>query len=562
MKKILFSIILIFSYTMHSAPPLHDIQLEFNHDNTDRWPEFLISFYDKIKDILHDVQNNLSTLPETFYQAFIAQNQHHADIAHVRYTANDDLCQEEQNFIEKRRIYVKEHLEKFLNIPLEENKIPRIGLVFSGGGFRAMLATLGFLCGAEKIGLLDSTFYCTGLSGSSWALAPWIASGKNLQEYTSDLTNKLAGGIDHINDPYELSELLQIFITKLLCNQFVSTIDIYGSILANTLLKGFVKKPLLVKLTDSHQHILDGHLPMPIYTAIQSQKDPYEWMEVTPLEIGSSFLKSYIPTWAYGRKFKEGISLDKSPEQTLGYFMGIFGSAFEVNLKDIVRISASNLSYLGHQLPELLAAALKNCLKLILDSFIGEVRLFPSMLANFTYLFELSPIKDEKSIALVDAGIDFNLPFPPLLRAARNVDIIIVYDASSSLVGVPELKRAALYAKRNGIKFPPIDFELAEHQPVSIFKDSSDPATPVIIYFPRIKNNNYNPSFDPDECIELDYCNTFNFDYKPEEARLLTGFAEFCIKEKESAIKQAIEDVLIHKYSYALKQETPEISIA
>ena len=87
--------------------------------------------------------------------------------------------------------------------------------------------------------------------------------------------------------------------------------------------------------------------------------DPYEWMEITPFEVGSSFLKTYIPTWAYGRKFKDGNSTNAPPEQTLGYFMGIFGSAFEISLKDIVRRTTENLTYLGNKLPGFLAQALK-----------------------------------------------------------------------------------------------------------------------------------------------------------------------------------------------------------
>lgn len=40
--------------------------------------------------------------------------------------------------------------------------------VCSGGGYRAMIATAGFLKGAEKTGLLDSTVYLTGMSFSQY----------------------------------------------------------------------------------------------------------------------------------------------------------------------------------------------------------------------------------------------------------------------------------------------------------------------------------------------------------------------------------------------------------
>jgi cytosolic phospholipase A2 len=550
MKKKIIILIVTLSTAINPAPPLRDIPNEFENYHTDRWPQFLIDFYGSIKETLHEVKENLSSIPESLYQTFIGQNPHYREIAEIRYTETDDICNQEKDYVTNRLSCVKKNLEQLLNISLEEDKIPKIGFVFSGGGFRSMLTTLGFLCGAEHIGLLDSTLYCVGLSGSTWALAPWVASGKPLSEFIMHLTSKLTDGIDHINDPYELSELLQIFITKILCRQLISTMDIYGGLIANTLLKGFVKNPMLIKLSESHASIKNGSLPMPIYTAIQSNLDPYEWMEFTPFEIGSSFFKSYIPTWAYGRKFKYGVSIDQAPEQTLGYYLGVFGSAFEVNLKDIVRLTADNLSYYGHQLPSILAQALKKCLQLILASFIGDVRLFPSMLANFTYLYQNSPVRDDKTISLIDAGINFNLPFPPLLRPARNIDIIIVYDASSNIEGASDLRQAEKYAKRNGLKFPPINYEAIDKTLISVFRNINDPEIPVVIYFPRIKNLNYSEVFDPDHCVEYDYCHTFNFAYKPEEAKLLAGFAEFTIKEHQAIVKQVIEDVLVHKYGY------------
>lgn len=549
MKKII--LVLACMASLSYALPMRDIPLEYEYQIEEmeqyRWPQFLVNFYEGMKETLHDIGSHLSQLPETIY-SLLVHHPHYNETAQVRFTTNDDICTEEKDFLAARAPIVRKGLEALLGEPLENNRTPKIGLVFSGGGFRAMLSTLGFMSGAYDIGLLDCCAYCVGLSGSTWALAPWIASQKTLKDFSYELRHKLYSGIDHINDPYELSELLEIFVTKLISRQFVSTMDIYGSVIANTLLKGFVKNPMLTRLTESHNYIKNGLLPLPIYTAIQCYQSPYEWMEITPFEVGSTFLQSYIPTWAYGRKFKNGISLDNAPEQTLGYFLGVFGSAFEVNLKDIVAMSATNLSYLGLQLPGFLAKAFKKALNLILSSFIGDIRLFPSMLLNFTFGCDFSPIKEDKTIGLVDAGIDHNLPLAPLLRAARGLDLIIIYDASANIEGAQELIKAMGYAQRKGLKFPPIDPALIDKNYVSVFKDPDDLETPVIIYFPRIKNDNYSASFDPDYCIEHDYCNTFNFNYTPEEASLLTGFAEFSIKEQQHILKETIKDILVAKY--------------
>lgn len=555
--KILYIVLGLFflnTFVIQTLPPLYDIPWELEDYHTDRMPQFLVDFYENVKETLSELKENITLIPQSIYETFIGQQPHHDEQAEVRFSNADDLGSEEKKFLSARLPHVKSSIEKMVGCALDEDRVPRIGLAFSGGGLRAMFSTLGFLCGAHDIGLLDSTLYCAGLSGSTWALAPWIATREPLKDFTYELTNKLEYGVDHIDDPYELSQLLEIIFTKVLCKQMISPMDIYGAILANTLLKGYVQKPLLVKLTESHSHILDGSFPMPIYTAIQSDLHPYEWMEFTPFEVGSSFLRAYTPTWAYGRKFKHGVSIDHAPEQTLGYVMGVCGSAFEVSLRDIMRISASNLCYYGEQLPSALHYPLKKLMRLIVNSFLGEVRLFPSMLNNFTYQYEKSMLFSEKTITLVDAGIDFNVPLPPLLRLARNLDLIIIYDTSSNIAGAPELIKAALYAKRKGLKFPAIDLDDIDKRYVSVFKDDNDSEVPVVIYIPRIKNLQYSPLFDPDHCIEFSYCNTFNFYYKPEEARLLCGFSSFALIEQQEIVKGVIKDILTTKYHYELAE--------
>ena len=57
------------------------------------------------------------------------------------------LCQEEQNYIAQRVVAVKTALEQALEITIQDNEIPRIALCASGGGFRAMISTLGSLQG-------------------------------------------------------------------------------------------------------------------------------------------------------------------------------------------------------------------------------------------------------------------------------------------------------------------------------------------------------------------------------------------------------------------------------
>ncbi len=544
--------LLVLTFTTNTVPPLmSDLPFERSYEET-RLPQFLTDIYGSIKQTISDFGTTLSSLPENIYNSLFPSKPYQNEIAHLRYSPTDELCSQEQEYVSKRLENVQKYLEETFNIKLDKNKIPRIACCFSGGGFRSMITTFGFLNGAQRSGALDATLYLAGLSGSTWAIAPWIASGKSLPDYFEPLSIDLDDGIKQIMGLSRLKQLMKLFIHKMLYKQMVTSIDIYGGLLANTLLTHASDNPLHLTMSESHQYIMNGSLPMPIYTAIQSNLEPYEWVEFTPFEVGSSYLKSYVPTWAFGRKFKEGISTNSAPEQTLGFYLGVCGSAFEVNLQDVIRMTADNIAQVKSELPSFIYEPLKKCILLIINSIIGEARLFPAMLANFSYLHSESPIKDEKNMTLVDAGIDFNLPFPPLLRKTRSVDVIIVYDASASVSGAPELYLAEKYAQRKGIKFPHINYEGIDQKPISIFKDDNDVETPIIIYFPRIKNCNYDPHFDPDYCVSEDYCNTFNFAYSKEQVKQLCGLAEFTVINQHEVIQNTIKEVLVNKYGYQI----------
>jgi hypothetical protein len=137
------------------------------------------------------------------------------------------------------------------------------------------------------------------------------------------------------------------------------------------------------------------------------------------------------------------------------------------------------------------------------------------------------------------------VPFPPLLRTGRQIDVIIVYDSSGTIKGAKELRNAELYARRKGLKFPKIDYTIADKNIVSIFKDE-DPKTPVVIYFPRIANKEYR-DFDPDYCTEHSYCSTLNFKYSEEQFNELSGLAEFTIKQHTELIKNILKEIVVKK---------------
>lgn len=510
-----------------------------------RYPSVINNLYDTAKEGFRDVHLGLWKLCDFLGKTLLPDHTHTNSHAFVRRASNNELCYEEKQYMHVRTPHVRDAQEAYLDMELTNDDALHIGMCFSGGGFRAMVLTLGFLKAAQETGLFDASMFMCGLSGSTWAIAPWIASGVSMEVYMNQVSKKIAHGVDFINNPDEMKLLMHQLMIKTMYKQPISAMDLYGSLLANTLLQDFGESRMNVTISQSHQDVIMGFLPLPIYTSIQTNKTPYEWMECTPYEVGSDVLKAYIPTWAYGRKFQHGASLDTAPEQSLGYFMGIFGSAFEVNFQDIVYHTQDQMQTALLKLPYALQSTAKSLVWIIQHSPLNNLRLFPSMLRNYTHNVQWSPLCDDKHICLVDAGIDFNLPLPPLLRPDRKLDVIIVYDASGIVKGSTELKRAQLYAQRKGLKFPKIDYARVDTSVVSVFQDE-DASIPVVIYFPRIANADYS-DFDPDYCTENGYCATTNFTYSAAQFKELSGLSEFTLKQHTKLIQDILKQVITKK---------------
>jgi len=489
--------------------------------------------------ILEEVHDKVYSLPQKMSGYINKKHPYDQQEAYVRFDT-DNLSASEKMYLNQRKRSVQQGLQKYLSDDsLEEDQQPSIALCFSGGGFRAMMLSAGALVGAESTGLLDCTTYIASLSGSTWITGQWIGAKRKLTDLRDTLYKKTNHGLSHLTKHEDRVTVLRHWFTKGLNRQHLSSIDIYGPLLANTLLTDFGKEKLTVTLSDSHEHIIQGRYPMPLYTSISTNIDkPYTWVTFTPFEVGAPEI-GYIPTWAYGRTFKNGKSVNYAPEQSLGYCFGIFGSAFAVDIKDILRLSAESVLKIKSSLPAPVADTMSFVMNKSIIPALGEVRLAPSMLPNFSYGEKQSIFSSDKTLGVVDAGIDFNLPFPPLLDAARKVDLIVVYDSSAGNVG-GEIKKAAVYAKAKGIAFPPVPDDIGNHL-FSVLKDPSNEKCPVVIYMPRIKNSDYEKNFDPEICINNDYCSTFNFKYSKENIEQLSGLAKHALEQFDEQIKNEIK---------------------
>lgn len=457
----------------------------------------------------------------------------------------DDLADQEKIFIEKRLTSVvvpaiKKMCGSSIDGTITIGNAPRIAFCFSGGGFRAMIATMGWMLGAQETGLLDCVTYTSALSGSTWFLFPWVYLGaQSIENFRERVVKITDVPFPNPLTPVDIENIVKYaFLIKMLCQQNISSVDFYGALLANKLffdLPSAKRQGILI--SDFEKRINDARCPLPIGTVVEaSSLGDYRWLEVTPYEVGGQFLQGYVPSWAFGGIFKNG-SLKKGTTLGglhIGYLMGIFGSAYCANFKEIIeeKKNAISVSFIKDILRESLQ-----------DTPVGKNRAWPAMVRNPSYKAEGMPFSRKKNLKLVDAGLAFNLPVPPLMRSVRKVDIIIIGDASAGLdSGAGELRKVIEYMKAHNIKFPDIDLTDVHKKPINIFK-SSGPSIPVIVYMPLCPNSGYS-SFDVFEATKDGYCGTFNFHYTRDQVHELSGLAQYNMKSSIDQIRQVICDVI------------------
>ncbi len=502
----------------------------------------------------------------------------------------------EINYLQARKEITKAALEKLVGRPLTDKQVPRIAFAFSGGGYRAMIETLGGLKGAEKTGLLDATTYITGLSGSTWAINPWILSGQSVASYLDSLKTKINKAIPKYlpTDKESIKQLVGLILRKNLYSEHIGLTDFYGALLANTLLQNVVSQKQFATLSALVPKVETGAYPLPLSTAVLGTPGKSNvWFEFSPFEIGSDQEKAFIPTWSFGRKFSNGfsvlvpsalsrlpssstvknIALQQQPQQTLGYLMGTWGSAFAFDFTTVIRVflqliihDCGLLKLINPQLAKELIQLSKDAqqAELLEKKFSAVVRsgasiaLGTSRTVSLTTarlgaakVFNFIPQQENTLLPLVDGGYDqlvtgerLNIAILPLLAPKRAVDLIIILDSSGDLEGAPALKAAEVRAKALGLPFPAIpSYKDIARKPLSVFS-STTAGVPTIIYMPAIKNNAYDPTFDP---LKVTYTSTPNFNYKPQETDKLSGLTQFIFEQQHKAILDVIEKLIAKK---------------
>lgn len=486
---------------------------------------------------------------EHIYNTFIETNPYSKKKAVARELKDDKLCEDEHNALAKRMRFCLEAVQKKIKTTINPECLPTIALCLSGGGYRALLASAGLMKGFDDNGILDMVEYNVGLSGSTWTLCPFAHSKLSYDKFYAAHICNVAEGFIHLSPKEIIKEIETSFdvvthyiLRKIIFKEQPSIVDVYGFCLALSLLdEEALEKYMSLSLPSQAEQFQKGDRPLPVYTAVipYDNDHHYHWLEITPWEVGSHDMGYAIPAWSYGRYFENGVAKTANPPLSAGRLMGMCGSAMTVNLEEVFRLFAKEVS----KIP------LLSSLELLLeDTYIGETRIFPEMMRNFTYKLENSPEKAKKISPVVDAGIHCNIPVKPLLYPMRSVDIIIVCDASGDVLGAPELKLAEDLAREHKLPFPKIDYEGITERTFTVFDDGIDSTAPIIIYIPFIKNNNYSSKFDPQDHMGINgFLNTLNFEYKEKQALAAAGLMEYAAHEVHDTILDTIKKVLVRK---------------
>jgi phospholipase A2 len=221
-----------------------------------------------------------------------------------------------------------------------------------------MIGLTGYLNAMKKTGALDCVTYLSGISGSCWTMSLYYNHLSNndpskLQHhFERQLGTHWANMTQFFNvlntSHHHAKVVLQGAIQRFEQRQGdMSLVDIFGMLMGGTLLT--TKKmtehlernknnvPNVLDEQDmylSHQaeFIKDAKEPLPIYCVVRHEVgdmvkkdqlgDIYQWFEFTPFEMGCEEMEAWIPIWGFGRKFENGKSQERLPEQTLDILMG------------------------------------------------------------------------------------------------------------------------------------------------------------------------------------------------------------------------------------------------
>uniref|UniRef100_A0A8C8BZG0 Phospholipase A2 n=1 Tax=Oncorhynchus tshawytscha TaxID=74940 RepID=A0A8C8BZG0_ONCTS len=486
-------------------------------------------------------------------------------------------------------------------------QLPVVAVVGSGGGTRAMTGLYGSLKGLQRLGLLDSVSYITGVSGSTWALATLYQeadwSQRDMDESISAMEEEITKSILSAFTTEKLLYYKHQMAEKEKEGHMVSLIDMWGLVIEHCL---YGKKKTST-LSDQQKAVSEGKNPLPICTAVNLKDGgkgittEFEWCEFTPYEVGFPKYGAYVHAEDFGSEFYLGHLVKKHPEICIASLLGLWSSVFSLNLTQLWDIATGGQAcwstWLGEEINKIecdnepttldtyLFKPITNTASALTSFFttrpvITQIYNFMRGFflhrnyndnSNFTSWKDMHPdafpnrlTPADPTLYLADSGFSINTGCPPVLRPERGVDIIMSLNYSWCEDQFKVLKRTEVYCKDHSIPFPRIDFSSLEGQPLKelyVFEDEENPKAPIVLHFPLVnisfkefkapgvarKSEEERKAGDVDiSSISSPYL-TKHLTYTAKDFRALTDLTSYNIQNNKEQILQALGKVLERK---------------
>ncbi|XP_064148208.1 cytosolic phospholipase A2 beta isoform X4 [Loxodonta africana] len=444
-------------------------------------------------------------------------------------------CTEEQAFLSRRKQVVARALQQALQLEgdLQEDEVPVVAVMATGGGIRAMTSLYGQLAGLRELGLLDCISYITGVSGSTWTLA-------NLYEDPEWSQKDLAGPIELLKTQVTKSKLGVLAPSQLQrYEQELTERARLGYPACFTNLWALINEALLHdgpydhKLSDQREALRHGQNPLPIYCALNTKEQSLstfefgEWCEFSPYEVGFPKYGAFIPAELFGSEFFMGRLMKQLPESRICFLEGLWTNLYAANLQDSLywssdpsqfwdRWAQNQASLDKEQVPILKIEDPPSMTGRIAAFFTDLLTWRPLAQVTHNFLHGLHFHKDyfqhphfstwkatkldglpnqltpmEPHLCLLDVGYFVNTSCPPLLQPTRDVDLILSFDYN--LQGAfQQLQLVSRFCQEQGIPFPPVSpSPEEEYQPRECheFSDPHRPEAPIILHFPLVNDS-------------------------------------------------------------------------
>ncbi|CAG8552729.1 8090_t:CDS:2, partial [Scutellospora calospora] len=298
-------------------------------------------------------------------------------------------------------------------------------------------------------------------------------------------------------------------------------------------------------MVENYEEVLKEHVKKPGH---------FIWYECTPFEFGSEEFPAYVPTWAFGRKFEFGKSINRVPEQNLGLMIGLFGSApsapliFEINQFEL----ALGSGWVKNQFTDVYAEAIKKIGDNRKEVFEGHHPVPTPKNNNFIYHIDPPPYKlgltSIPHLSLMDAGVSNDSPVYPVTRPARNIEIVIGFDCSSVIVGRELFEtEQKVFCETRGFVRKERDLtnkycEIHDFTPNGATNGFCPPADHpfTLCYFPYLPNDKVDPKFIPSTEKFMAFN---NFTYTTEQVEKTAQLAKQNWKDGEQKVKEVVIEV-------------------